>query len=138
MKRIALSLLVALAMTSACGGGSDAPPEASPSACGFPEPSATADPSIVDSAFVVDGSVFIETSSGGGLIGAHLYMPLSVNDGYKRFMGILKDEGFKIVGRDNEGFEAEIYFRRGKALGAIQIRRSICDDATSVFLNLPR
>jgi hypothetical protein len=138
VKRIALVLLVALALAPACDGGSDQPVEATPSACGFPTPSAAADPTLVDPVFVVDGSVFIETSSGGGLVGAHLFVPLSVNDGYKRFRSVLKGEGFKIVGTDNEGFEAEIYFRRGRSLGAIQVRSSICPDATSVFLNLPK
>jgi hypothetical protein len=134
--KIWLLVLASLLLMSACNGGSDEV-DLDPEACGFPTPSADADPDLVDPAFVLDGAIFMETSSGGGLIGAHLFVPVTVNGGFNEFRRILKEEGYKIVGQDNEGFEAEVYFRKGKALGAIQIRQSTCEGATSVFLNLP-
>ncbi len=61
---------------------------------------------------------------------------LSVQDALQTYHSIVTDNGFEIIQEDNEGFEAEIYLRRKEHLAAIQIRRSQCDDASVVFVNL--
>ena len=43
--------------------------------------------------------------------------------------------GFEIIGHDNEGFEAEIFFRRGaKTLGTILMREGPCEDQVTITL----
>lgn len=61
---------------------------------------------------------------------------LGVQDALEDYHSIVDDNGFEIIQEDNEGFEAEIYLRRKEQLAAIQIRRSQCDDASVVFVNL--
>lgn len=62
--------------------------------------------------------------------------PHSVNESFTLYKEEVTDLGYDLVGQDNEGFEAELYLRKGKELGAVQIRSSRCDDATIVFVNL--
>jgi hypothetical protein len=123
---------------ASCGGPDEAPAGKSPADCGFPAVESDADPKVLDEAFVVEGAEVLSTSVTGKLTGGHLYVPLSVQAAFDSYTTILVDEGFEVVSDDNEQVEAEIYFKRGKDLGSIQIRRSTCEGASSVFLNLPR
>jgi hypothetical protein len=44
--------------------------------------------------------------------------------------------GYQIVGHDNEGFEAEIFFARGAdTVGTIQMREGPCDDQVTLRLS---
>ena len=44
--------------------------------------------------------------------------------------------GYQIVGHDNEGFEAEIFFTRGAdTVGTIQMREGPCDDQVILRLS---
>ncbi len=61
---------------------------------------------------------------------------LGVQDALETYHSIVLEHGFEIIQEDNEGFEAEIYLRNKKHLAAIQIRRSQCDDASVLFVNL--
>ena len=67
---------------------------------------------------------------------AALNNPRSVADSFDFYRKAVPETGFDLVGSDNEGFEAEVYMRRGKELGVVQIRTSTCDDATVVFINI--
>lgn len=61
---------------------------------------------------------------------------MGVQESLKTYHSIVTEHGFEIIQEDNEGFEAEIYLRKKKQLAAIQIRRSQCDDASVIFVNL--
>jgi hypothetical protein len=65
-----------------------------------------------------------------------LSVPLSVQEALPPYRKAVAEAGFDVVSEDNEGFEAEVYLKRGKRLGAIQIRRTLCDDVSVVFVNI--
>ena len=47
----------------------------------------------------------------------------------------LIDEGYEIIGHDNEGFEAEIFFARSeKTLGTFRLREGPCEGDVTVRL----
>ena len=71
----------------------------------------------------------------GGITGV-LNIQMSVQDAFPRYKKAIAQAGFELVGEDNEGFEAELYLRRGKELGSLQIRTSVCEDAAVVFVNV--
>jgi hypothetical protein len=70
----------------------------------------------------------------GGFITA-INVPLSVQQAFDFYIPMVKQHGYEVIQTDNEGFEAELYLRRGRKLAAIQIRMSKCDDRSIVFVN---
>jgi hypothetical protein len=71
----------------------------------------------------------------GGVTGV-LNIQMSVQDAFPVYKKAVAQAGFELVAEDNEGFEAELYLRRGKELGSLQIRTSVCEDAAVVFVNV--
>lgn len=67
---------------------------------------------------------------------AVLSVPMSVQDALPPYRKAIDAAEFELVSEDNEGFEAELYMKQGKRLGAIQIRRTLCDDVSIVFVNV--
>lgn len=130
-RRAALALL--LVLTAACSsGGEDATDE-----CGFPSSDPAARAELIPEELLLDGEA--QVSSAGrrkGGVTAALRVQLSVQDALPLYKQAVTDAGFDIVGGDNEGFEAEVYIKKGKELGQVQIRRSLCADASVVFVNL--
>jgi len=53
---------------------------------------------------------------------------------YTPLLNLLKDGGYEIVGEDNEGFEAEIFFTRNRNTGSLILRQGDCADATNITL----
>jgi hypothetical protein len=86
--------------------------------------------------FLIEGS---RISSGqkvrGGFV-TTIDVPFSVQDALPLYRKALVAAGFELRSEDNEGFEAELYFEGGKILGALQIRRSTCPDASLVYVNM--
>lgn len=70
----------------------------------------------------------------GGYLAA-INVRLSVSGAVDFYRPAIKKAGYEIINIDNEGFEAEIYMRKGKRLAAVQIRTSTCDDRSIVFIN---
>ncbi len=71
----------------------------------------------------------------GGFL-AMINVQLSVQDALETYHSIVTDNGFEIIQEDNEGFEAELYMKKGKTLGSLQIRTSVCRNAAIVFVNI--
>ena len=82
-----------------------------------------------------DAEVWRAARERGGFIAA-TSVPVGVQEALEAYRPILRDQGWRVIQEDNEGFEAEIYVRRGKRLGAVQIRQSQCDDASVVFVQV--
>jgi hypothetical protein len=86
--------------------------------------------------FLIDGSrISFGQKVRGGFV-TTIDIPYSVQDGLPIYRSAVADAGFKVRSVDNEGFEAEVYFERPEQLGAIQIRRSTCPDASLVYVNI--
>ena len=132
--RIACALLTAAVLLTACpddntGGNADAVPKA----CGLPTPELGVNASLVPTEFMLEGMEVVKAVKTKDRLSFALNNPRSVNESFDLLRPASKRAGYKIVGLDNEGFEAEIYLKQGDRLGAIQIRGSRCPDATVVF-----
>jgi hypothetical protein len=134
-ERVRLAAIAVLLAGAACNGGGGGDDVAAD--CGVPtsDPRARAD--LLPRPFLLDGDADVATAGRrrGGVTGV-LSVPLSVQEAVPVYKKAIDEEGFELVGEDNEGFEAELYMKRGERLGAVQIRRTLCDDVSVVFVNL--
>jgi hypothetical protein len=106
--------------------------------CGLPTPRPNAEPKGLHEAFLLDGEVtqLVRVQKRQGGIVAAINVALGVTPAWERYKEASKSAGFKLVGEDNEGFEAEIYLRNPEELGAVQIRTSNCDDSSIAFVSI--
>lgn len=95
------------------------------------------DASVVAEVFLLGGDAEVTKTkkSKRGILAA-LNVPYSVSEAFSRYSESVKKGGYEVVDDDFEGFEAELYLRKGDDLGAVQIRRSTCEEASIVFVNV--
>ena len=138
MRLLVAALLVAVLAAGGCSEGAPADDEgAIPAGCGLPTPNPRADASVVAEVFLLGGDAEVTQTkkSKRGLLAA-LNVPYSVAEAFSRYSDSVKKGGYEVVDDDFEGFEAELYLRKGDDLGAVQIRRSTCEEASIVFVNV--
>ena len=124
-------LLLALGACDRGAGGAE------PIDCGLPSPDAEARADLIPEALLLDGDAEVASAGRrkGGITGV-LNLRMSVQDAFPIYKKAIAKAGFELVGEENEGFEAELYLRKGKQLGSLQIRTSVCEDAAVVFVNV--
>ena len=88
--------------------------------------------------FLLEGIQLVRVHATKQRLSVALNSPRSVTRNFGLSKTAAEEAGFEIVGEDNEIFEAEIYLQRGDELGSIQIRKSLCPEATVVFINIVR
>lgn len=126
---------LALLAAAACNGGDGGNDAAAD--CGVPTPDPAAERDLIPEPFLLDGDVTVSTAGRRrGGVTAVMSVEMSVQGALPPFKKAIAAAGFEVVGEDNEGFEAELYMKQGKRLGAIQIRRTLCEDVSVVFLNV--
>jgi hypothetical protein len=127
---------VALALALVLGAACQPDREVVGRDCGLPTPAPGLDPSTIPAPLLLGGRAkptLIERRADG--FTAALNVQMSVGEALEAYRTAVAEAGRRIVGEDNEGFEAELFVRRGDELGMVQVRRSVCDDASVVFLN---
>ncbi len=129
-RRLIAALLL---LASACNEGSGS----TAADCGLPTPDPAGRGALIPQPFLLGGDAEVATAGRrkGGVTGV-LNIQMSVQDAFPLYKRAIARAGFELVGEDNEGFEAELYMKRGKELGSLQIRTSVCDDASVVFVNV--
>jgi hypothetical protein len=128
----AAAWLVAVALLL---GACEKEPTAGSPDCGLPTPQPGLDASFVPERLLIGGEPTSASRERGGFLVA-VSIPYSVEEGLRLYKKAVAEEGFKILSEDNEIFEAELYLQDRKRLGAIQIRRSLCDDESIAFVNV--
>ena len=129
-------IVVALLFAACSDNGGDGPRVLPDQPCGFPSPTPGMPDSKVPEEFLVEGSrISLAQKVPGGFV-TTVDIPFSVQDALPVYRDAVKAAGFEMRSVDNEGFEAELYFEGGDRLGAIQIRRSTCPDASLVYVNI--
>jgi hypothetical protein len=127
--------VVLLATAAACnrgGGGTSTATD-----CGVPSPEPAPRSELIPEAFLLDGGATVASAGRRrGGVTAVLSVRLAVQEALPLYLTAVRAGGFEVVGQDNEGFEAEVYLKQGERLGAIQIRRTLCDDVSIVFVNV--
>ncbi len=134
---VAVAALTALAGCAGGNGNSGAKLGAFPPECGLPSPQPDQQVERVPEGFLLDGEVEIITAqeSGGGFI-ASFSVPYPVPEAFDRFKGAARDMGYDVVQEDFEGFEAEVYVKKGNELGVVQVRTSRCNEASLALINI--
>jgi hypothetical protein len=137
LRALIAGVLAAALVASGCSEEEPAGDQAIPAQCGLPTPDPGVDASVVADAFLLGGDAEVTKTdkSKRGTIAA-LNVPYSVSEAFSRYSESVKKDGYQIVDDDFEGFEAELYLRKDDDLGAVQIRRSTCNDASIVFVNV--
>jgi hypothetical protein len=124
--------IVLLVVCMACGNGSrGAEPN---NDCGLFPVDPKVDTSGIPEPFLLEGIEVAKSIKRKKRLTVAMNNPRSVQESFPLFKQAVKEAGFELVGEDNEGFEAELYMRKGSQLGQIQIRSSPCPDATGVYV----
>lgn len=129
-------VLLALVL-SACAQGAGGSPDARPTNCGLLTVKPSADPEQIPAPLRLGGTVEVAaTEVKRGRLLAAMNVRMTVDQSFAIYKDALAEAGLEILQEDNEGFEAELYVGDGKELGSVVIRRSLCEDAVVVYLNL--
>ena len=140
----ALLVVAALLLTSlvACdSGGEEEETGEIPARCGLPSPGPNVDPSRVPEQYLLDGEAIVrKVTEENDLFVVALNVPLTVNAAFGAYLEALAPPRYKVITKENEGFEAEIYLRDSKQenLMAVQIRQPQCVEAVSVYITEDR
>lgn len=128
-----VAALLVLLLAGSCRDGGAEPA----GGCGLPKPDPAADASLIPQELLLGGDAEVASAGHrkGGVTGV-LNIRMSVQEALPIYKKAIARAGFELVGEDNEGFEAELYLKRGKQLGSLQIRTSVCTDAAVVFVNV--
>lgn len=98
-------------------------------------PKAAADLSALPEGIALeDFGTVIRARMKNGFVGAQAVADAGVDKLYTPLLNLLKDGGYEIVGEDNEGFEAEIFFTRQANSGSLILRQGECAGATNIIL----
>jgi hypothetical protein len=130
-------LLVTVLVVAACSG--DAADEPFPAACNLPSPSPNVDEvEIPDELDLIDGTVVRYVTEEGGVTVYAVNVPAGIEESYETYSDGLADDRFQLIDAENEGFEAELYWRDTESGGniAFQVRNPGCDEASSGFLTI--
>lgn len=133
MRGCAAALVVGLVLAGCSGGEPRAAGD-----CGFPDADPAADESLVPPELLLTGTDLLSAERHRGTVNVVLAAPWSVQDALDRYRDAVGEAGFRIVSEDNEGFEAELYLRRGRLLAMTQVRRTVCADRSIVFFRASR
>jgi len=128
--RPVVAFLSAVALLlGACGGGSDAA-----QACTLPE--AVADLSLLPEDIPLDlWGIVDELEVSGGFLGARAITTTPIVELYPVMARATVEAGYTILSGDNEGFEAEIFFERGKGTtGTYRLREGPCGEQVTIKL----
>lgn len=116
-----------------CGSGS-AEPAARPEPC--PSPTPVRDISLLPKDVPLQRLATItELEIKGGFLGAEATTDTSIVELYPPLARALLNSDYDILSSDNEGFEAEIFFGRGKNItGTFLLREGPCKDQVTIRL----
>lgn len=126
-----------VSLTAACGGG--ATDEPFPAACNLPSPSPGAGEAEIPAELeLIEGTVVRYVTEEGGVTVYAVNVPAGIEEIYDTYRERLDGDRFELIDAENEGFEAELYWRDASSGGnvAFQVRNPGCEEASSGFLTL--
>ena len=134
--RTVAGLLLALVLAG-CAQGAGGTPEAGPTNCGLLNVKPSVDPEQIPAPLRLGDTAEVATTEvKQGRLLAAMNVRMTVNESFEAYKKAVGETGLEILQEDNEGFEAELYVKDGKELGSVVIRRSLCENAVVVYLNL--
>jgi hypothetical protein len=129
--RHAVTVFVLAFVLSSCGEGAN--PDAA--ACTQPKPASTSQKAKLPRDLPLDkwGEVTV-VSFRAGYVGAEAITDTQIVELYPVLSRHLMKHGFVTVSGENEGFEAEIFFQKGKAPGSFLLREGPCQGDVTIKL----
>ncbi len=76
----------------------------------------------------------IQASKRQGFVGAHAITETTIVELYPKLSRLISEEGFQVISAENEGFEAEIFFTKGKNTGSFLLREGPCKGQVTIKL----
>lgn len=134
MTRAFTAALAAVLVLSGCGGGGDG--DAASSSCPSPVSVDDRDLRLLprDIPFAAHG-VVTEVVVKRGFLGAEAVGETPIIELYPPLARAVLDARYDIVSSENEGFEAEIFFAKGRHItGAYRLREGPCKDQVTIRL----
>jgi hypothetical protein len=124
--------VILLFLSGCASGGEGSSPRPSP----CPSASPLADTSALPPDLPVDElSEVVEMRVRKGFLSAQGVTDTSIVELYPQLSRALLGEGYEIISGDNEGFEAEIFFRRGRGTtGTYLLREGPCEGQVTLRL----
>ena len=118
-----------------CGGGSGGG-SAGPTPCALPD--AGGDPSLLPQELALaEYGVVAESGIKRGFLSARIVSETAIVELYPPIARALLDNGYEILSGDNEGFEAEIFFKQKKGVtGNLYMREGPCEGQVTMTLTL--
>ena len=128
---------VAVLLLMGCGGG-DGGASAGPTPC--PLPAAGGNERLLPEGLdLTEYGVLTEAELKRGFVIARAVSETQIVELYPPIARALVDNGFIILSGDNEGFEAEIFFTRGRnETGNLYMREGPCTDQVTLKLSVAR
>ena len=128
----ALGIGVLLGVTGACGG--EDKPKVSPTPCRIPPALDDLSRLPTDVPFAELGRV-VRIEVRRGFLGAEAITGMPIVELFPAISRGLLEAGYEEVNAENEGFEAEIFFERGRSTdGAFRLREGPCEDQVTIKL----
>jgi hypothetical protein len=125
-------LFVTVMLFTSCGGGSDPSSAAScPTPKAVPESKLSKQP---DDLRLDKWGKVIEVSTRAGYVGAEMITETQIVELYPMLSRHIMKHGYVTVSGENEGFEAEIFFQKGRAPGSLLLREGPCKGEVTVKL----
>ena len=123
---------VAVALV-ACGGDGDGK-SSDPQACSTePVPSGEL-PEMPKNLSLEKYGTIVQASTRAGYVGAKAISETTVVELYPQLNRDILDGGYEIISGENEGFEAEVFFRKGRNTGTFLVREGPCKGQVTVRL----
>jgi hypothetical protein len=134
MRRLPAACVALLLLVSGCGGDGDG--DAAPTPCATPVPVDDRDLRLLPRDVpLAEHGVVTEVQIRAGFLGAEAIGQTRIIELYPPLARSVLDAGYDIISSDNEGFEAEIFFARGKYItGAYRLREGPCKDEVTIRL----
>ncbi|MGH2728997.1 MAG: hypothetical protein ACRDJI_00145 [Actinomycetota bacterium] len=126
--------MACLLLLSGCGGDGDS--DAAPSPCPSQVPVDDRDLRLLPRDVpLAEHGVVTEVVVKAGFLGAQAVGDTRIIELYPPLARSVLDAGYDIISSENEGFEAEIFFARGKHItGAYRLREGPCKDQVTIRL----
>jgi hypothetical protein len=133
VKRAQLASPLTVALLLGCGGGGDGA-ASGPTPCPLP-PAAGDERLLLEDLALEDHGVLAMTKKERGFIQARIVSEITIVELYPPIARSLLDNDYEILSGDNEGFEAEIFFRRGPGMnGNLYMREGPCKGQVTLTL----
>lgn len=105
------------------------------SSCGEPKVEETVRAELVPEELTLGGRV-ASTGRVKRAVSAVVILDHSVKSGYEAYLQQVGGASYEVIGSDFEGFEAEVYLKKGEGVSLVQLRRTNCDAVTLAYLRL--